>query len=351
MRILMLSTDAQPVPPEYYGGIERVVGEVGAGLVQRGHDVTLMALPGSHLPGAKCLEWKEWAGVPNSIGRGVQALVAARRFKAEFIHSFGQTKWIVPWCLSGGKALISYGVLPQPRARGPIRLFRDQLLLAGCSDYLSAAGAAQVSGRWRTAYNCIDVGRYRFEGSVAVEAPLVFLSRIDRIKGVDVAIEVAERSGRRLIIAGNHAEEGDSGHFWRDSIVPRLNSPRIEYVGPVNDAEKNALLGQAAALVVPIQWDEPFGMVFVEALACGTPVISCPRGALPEIVRSGVEGFLAGEVEELVQAVDKLGEIDRSDCRRRVEECFSTDRTVLVYENLYLELLGQRSLQEHERSN
>ena len=345
MRILILSTDAQPVPPEHYGGIERVVAEVAAGLIRRGHEVALLALAGSHLRGATCLTWRESTGLPRSIGRGLQALVAARRFEAEFIHSFGQTKWVVPWCLSGGKALISYGVLPQLRARGPIRLFRDRLLLAGCSDYLSTAGAARVSGRWRTAYNCLDVRGYRFEQSVAANAPLVFLSRIDWIKGLDIAIDIAERSGRRLMIAGNHADEGESGHYWRDVVRPRLTSPRIEYVGPVNDQEKGELLGQAAAMVVPIRWDEPFGMVFIEALACGTPVISCPRGALPEIVRSGVEGFLAEQVEDLVRAVDRLGEIDRHACRRRVEECFSTERTAAVYENLYRELLSASSPQ------
>ncbi len=342
MRILILSTDGIPVPPEHYGGIERIVAEVGGGLVRRGHEVALLAAPGSRLEGVQCSSWNTWPALPDAVGHGVQALLAARQFRADLIHSFGQTKWLLPWCLTGGRAVISFGALPQTRVRQMLRPFRNRLLLAGCSNYLSSAGAAIIGGRWRTAYNCVDLHRYEFERSVAPNAPLVFLSRIDAVKGVHVAIEIAERSGRRLIIAGNRADSGDTGRYWREVVEPRLKNPGIDYVGPVNDAQKNRLLGQAAALVVPIQWDEPFGVVFIEALACGTPVVSCARGALPEIVRDGVEGFLGNSVGELASAVARLREIDRQACRRRVEECFSTERIVDTYEKLYQELLDRR---------
>lgn len=340
MRILIVATDSQPVPPEHYGGIERIVAEVGGELVRRAHEVTLLALEGSEVKGAHCLAWQARRGVPTAIGRGLQVLTAAREAGAQFIHSFGETKWLFPWCLAGGKTLVSYQVLPQPRTRHLLGPFQRRVVLAGCSDYLSAAGARLVPGRWRTAHNCVDLRRYNFQASVAPDAPLVFLSRIDPIKGVHLAIEIAERAGRRLILAGNHTEEGESGRYWRESVVPRLRSPGVEYIGPVNDAEKDRLLGQAAALIVPIQWDEPFGIVFIEALACGTPVISSPRGALPEIVRPGIEGFLGDSVAELTQAVARIGEIDRHACRQRVESHFSTATTVDTYERLYRELLG-----------
>ncbi len=351
MRILVVSTDAQTVPPEHYGGIERIVAEVATGMVRRGHEVTLLAPAGSQLPGMDCVPWKSWAGVPKSIGRGSQVLAAARGCGAEFVHSFGETKWLVPWSLTGGRTLLSYQVLPQPRTRSLLRLFGERLLLAGCSDYLCAAGAARVAGRWRTAHNCLDLQRYRFQPKVAADAPLVFLSRIDPIKGVHLAIDIAERTGRRLILAGNHTEQGASGDYWREKVKPRLRPPWIEYIGPVNDVEKDALLGQAAAMVVPIQWDEPFGIVFIESLACGTPVLSCPRGALPEIVRSGVEGFLANGIKELTRAVGRLGEIDRQACRRRVENCFSAERTVATYERLYHELLERRPMAARESAS
>ncbi|MEI6723786.1 MAG: glycosyltransferase [Betaproteobacteria bacterium] len=334
-----MSTHGIPVPPEHYGGIERVVANVGAGLVQGGHEVALLAAAGSRLDGAQCSFWANSGWIPDALDHGLQVLGAARRFRADLVHSFGQTKWLLPWCLSGGRAVISFGALPQPRTRQMFRLFREQLLLAGCSNYIADAGAALVAGRWRTAYNCLDMHRIEFAASVDPDAPLVFLSRIDANKGAHVAIEVAKKAGRRLIIAGNHAESGESGRYWRDVVQPLLEFPAVEYVGPVNDAQKFALLGRAAAMLVPIQWDEPFGVVFIEALACGTPVISCPRGALPEIVRDGVDGFLREGVDALAGAVARLEEIDRSACRRRAEDCFSTARIVDRYEHLYDELL------------
>jgi glycosyltransferase involved in cell wall biosynthesis len=114
-----------------------------------------------------------------------------------------------------------------------------------------------------------------------------------------------------------------------------LGRDGIEYVGPVNDAQKRELLGQAAAMIVPIEWEEPFGIVFAEALACGTPVISCPRGALPEIVRDGREGFLVSDVDEAVSAIECLPSIKRSDCRARAESHFSVQAIVPKYQLLY----------------
>src|SRR5262249_47761422 len=155
----------------------------------------------------------------------------------------------------------------------------------------------RAGGEWRAVHNFVDTDFYTFQPAVAADAPLVFLSRVERIKGAHTAIEVARRAGRRLIIAGNRASAGPEPDYREHGIAPRLG-PGMEYVGQVDEAQKNVLLGQAAAMVVPIEWDEPFGIVFAEALACGTPVISCPRGALPEIVRPGTDGFLVTSVAE-----------------------------------------------------
>ncbi|MDY7024129.1 MAG: glycosyltransferase, partial [Cyanobacteriota bacterium] len=192
---------------------------------------------------------------------------------------------------------------------------------------------------WHPIHNCVEPEKFTFKPDVAEDAPLVFLSRIERIKGAHTAIKVAQKTGRPLLIAGNYSTTGEAGSYWENEILPHLGKNGIEYVGTVNDEQKNELLGQAAAMIVPIEWEEPFGIVFAESLACGTPVISCPRGALPEIVRPGIDGYLINTVEEACTAVENLPKIDRYNCRQRVEECFSTSAIVDRYEQLYQTLL------------
>jgi glycosyltransferase involved in cell wall biosynthesis len=186
----------------------------------------------------------------------------------------------------------------------------------------------------------VELEKYTFQPTVAEDdAPLVFLSRVERIKGAHTAIAAARQTGRRLLIAGNHGTTGEEGRYWQEEIVPYLGQDGIEYVGTLNDAQKNALLGKAAAMIVPIEWEEPFGIVFAEALACGTPVISCPLGALPEIVRHGIDGYLVNNLEQACTAIQNLPQIDRHNCRQRAEECFSASAIVAKYEQLYHSLI------------
>jgi glycosyltransferase involved in cell wall biosynthesis len=212
------------------------------------------------------------------------------------------------------------------------------LAYTGCSEFIANMGRKH-GGVWHAIPNFVDTDFYEFSRAVADEAPLVFLSRVEQIKGAHIAIEVAKKTGRRLLIAGNHAESGPDREYWDDIIKPELGQNGIEYVGPVGDATKASLLRSALAMIVPIQWDEPFGIVFVEALACGTPVISCARGALPEIIREGVDGFLIRSVDEACRAVRSIAEIDRGECRLRAENAFSAKIVVRRYETLYETLL------------
>jgi glycosyltransferase involved in cell wall biosynthesis len=340
MRVLFVGTDFAPVPPTHYGGIERVVAEISASMARRGHACALLATPGSGVEGVDTHVWQPASRLSSAVSFGMQTLSLGRAFEADLVHSFGQTKWIMPWAMSGGRALLSFGVLPQRRIRLVRPLLAGRLLFAGCSDYITRAGRDLIGGRWRTVYNCLDVTRYRWTDTVADDAPLVFLSRIDPIKGPHLAIDLARRAGRRLVIAGNHVEDGVAGEYWRDMVKPRIDGTAVEYVGPVNDTQKNALLMQSAGLLVPIQWDEPFGLVFIEALASGTPVISFARGSLPEIVREGVDGFLGRSDDELLRGIARLRDIDRRVCRQRVEDCFSTERIADRYEALYSEAIN-----------
>jgi glycosyltransferase involved in cell wall biosynthesis len=201
---------------------------------------------------------------------------------------------------------------------------------------------AEHIGNWVMIPNGVPLARYNFRQSVAPDAPLIFLGRIEEIKGPHLAIEIARRSGRRLIIAGNIPDEKRS---WVESnVLAHVDGDRVRYVGPVDDDQKNALLGEAAAFLMPILWEEPFGIVMAEAMACGTPVIGLRRGAVPEVVEDGVTGFVCDDVDGLVSAVEKLKSINRIDCRKIIEDVYSDNQIVSRYEARYYQLISTKRL-------
>jgi glycosyltransferase involved in cell wall biosynthesis len=163
---------------------------------------------------------------------------------------------------------------------------------------------------------------------------------VEEIKGPHLAIEIAKRADRRLIIAGNIPD--DKRKWAEDHVLCHVDSDRVQFIGPVDDVQKNALLGRAAALLMPILWEEPFGIVMIEAMACGTPVLGLARGAVPEVVDHGVTGFVASTVEDLVRSVPQLPHLRRQACRDRVQRLYSAEVVVAAYETLYTERLAQR---------
>jgi glycosyltransferase involved in cell wall biosynthesis len=384
MRILITADPELPVPPKLYGGIERIVDILVRELRARNHEVALMAHRQSTVAATRLFAWPglrsqyRWDMLRNTFA----LWRAARRFKPDVLHSFSRMAYLLPLMLTQGKKqkvengkqrtedrrqmsglisdlppgrrplraggrpptsglrlLMSYQRKPTERqvARA-VKLAGQNLAFTGCSEHICREGRTG-GGKWRAIPNCVELDKYTFQSSVSADAPLVFLSRVERIKGAHTAIAVAKRTRRPLLIAGNHGEAGEEGHYWRTEILPHIGKNGVEYVGAVDDVQKNNLLGHAAGMIVPIEWDEPFGIVFAEALACGTPVISCPRGALPEIVRNGVDGYLVNSLDEACAAVVKLPSINRADCRRRAETAFSSGVVVEKYLDLYSELL------------
>jgi glycosyltransferase involved in cell wall biosynthesis len=214
--------------------------------------------------------------------------------------------------------------------RRAVRIAGDSLSFAGASasvyDELPAQNGS--GGRWHTLYDAIDTSKYDAVGCVPADAPLVFLGRIERIKGAHSAIAIARRAGRQLILAGNHATSGPEADYFVREVQPLLDD-RIRYVGPVDDEAKNRLLGGAAALLFPIEWKEAFGIVMAEAMACGTPVIGFRRGSVPEVVTDGVTGFVCADVEAAAAAVAKIGTLDRARVRAECEARFS-DRVLVA---------------------
>ena len=340
MRILLTSDPEIPVPPEFYGGVQRLVDSLLVNLKSRGHQVALVAHPDSKSPADQFFHWEGIRSqrFSDTIGNIKVLRKAVKTFRPDIIHSFSRLIYLLSVIATPLPKVMSYGRSPSYRAvYMGAKLAGKSLTFAACSDHIRTTGEL-AGGQWKTIYNWIDIEKYKFESKVEPNAPLVFLSRVERIKGAHTAIEIAKQTGKRLLIAGNYSNDGEEGHFWRSEILPHLGLNGIEYIGAVNDQQKNELLGKASAMIVPIEWDEPFGMVFTESLACGTPVISCPRGALPEIVRQGIDGFLINSVEEGCQAVNNIAKIERFNCRQRVEELFSASVVIGQYQNLYKKL-------------
>jgi glycosyltransferase involved in cell wall biosynthesis len=340
MRVLYAADPFLPVPPTQYGGIERVVASLARQALEAGHEVALLAHPESFIPGVTIYPLAVGrSGANSDLSRNIfRVRAAAREFQPDILHSFARLATLLAVLPASLPKIMSFQRDPTPRTvRGAGYLASGSLLFAGCSQAISARGRLG-GGRWETVPNGIDLELYPFRAETPPDAPLVFLSRIERVKGAHRAIAAARASGRSLILAGNRSSCGPEADYWDQEIAPHLGRDGISYVGPLDDRGKSDLLGGAAALLVPIEWEEPFGLVFAEALACGTPVISSPRGALPEIITSGREGFLCRDEDELVAAIGRLPEINRAACRQKAESCFSSTLMYRRYESIYRRL-------------
>ena len=335
MRVAITADPEIPVPPKRYGGVERIVHMLVRGLVERGYDVTLFAHPDSEVP---C----KLEPYPGSRSRSnsdllrnmwhVSSKVLQRRY--DLIHSFGRLAYLLPTLPTRVPKLMSYErLITARRVMWGERLARGTLHFTGCSRHLIKSFLGKDN--WHVVYNGVPMATYQFREKVSEDSPLVFLGRIEEFKGPHLAIEVALRSGRRLIIAGNVPHQTKHQIFFEEKIRPHIDGDKIKYVGPVTDEQKNEVLGRAAALLMPLVGEEAFGIVMAEALACGTPVLGFNRGPIPEVVENMVNGFVCESVEEMVAAVKRIEVIERRACRRIVEEKFSDRAVVDAYERLY----------------
>ena len=341
LRILVTVDPEIPVPPTHYGGIERIVDLLVRGLVSRGHEVTLLANAASRVP---C----KIRAFPGLHSRPLGDLCRNTWFtsmeileqRPDIIHSFGRLGYLLPVLPLPVPKVMSYQRTISPRSvEFGEKLSRGTLHFTGCSAKLIDRFKARKN--WHVIYNGVPAETYRFNATVDGDAPLVFLGRIKEIKGPHLALEVARQSGRRLVIAGNVPENQRA--FFERQILPFVDGDRVRFSGPVNDAEKDRLLGECAALLMPILWDEPFGIVMAEALACGTPVIGFNRGSVPEIVQDGRNGFVCDSVAQMVAAVRRLERLDRGQCRLAMEERFSDRRLIDAYEALYRRIVRKGS--------
>jgi glycosyltransferase involved in cell wall biosynthesis len=339
MRILFLMDPFIPVPPHHYGGIERVIADLVDAFHARGHQVSLWAGPGSHASGdvrtfGTAGEWSAWSNVRNTLI--VSGRFYARPGAFDVVHNFGRLAYlagILPWSMPKVQTYmrpVNANNMRKVRALGARRLA-----------FTAVSGAIRDTGLpgggdWHVVYNCASPERYTTRTDVdAGRAPLVFLGRLERCKGAHSAIDVATRLGRPLVIAGNLSTNPVERAYFDREVQPRIDGTLVRYVGVVDDAQKNELLGSAAALLLPIEWEEPFPVVLPEAMLCGTPVIAFRRGGVPEGIDEGRTGFVCDTVDEMAGAVQKLGQIRRADCRSEAERRFSVTVIADAYERLY----------------
>ncbi len=341
MRIGITVDPYLPVPPQHYGGIERVVAFLVRELRKRGHEVTLFAHPDSDVAD-RLVPY----GVPPHEGLArrtrelwqVGSVVWKMRGQFDLVHSFGRLAALLP--VLGSRRLAK--IQSYQRDGIPWRSVQVANVLAGDSICFTACSARMfrermqqgaVASQWEVIFNGVDLDSYEFKRSVAPDAPLVFLGRLEPIKGAHHAIQIAYATGKKLVIAGNQVKSCQD-YFARE-IAPHIDGRQIQYVGPVDDQQKNLLLGSARAFLMPIDWEEPFGIVMAEALACGTPVIGFNRGSVPEVIQDGTNGYICRDVVEASKAVARLDQIDRAEVRRDCESRFSHTVIVDQYEHLY----------------
>ena len=341
LRILLVMDAFIKVPPDHYGGIERVVADVADRFAAAGHEVTLWAAPGSRVNGRTVPfgregEWTRWSNVRNTLTLAGRFL-GPMRF--DVIHNFGRLAYLAPVLARDVPKVQTY-----MRAVDPGNMATARRLGARRLHYTAVSAAIADTGHpgggdWSVIYNCAVPARYRFAGATdAAAAPLVFLGRLDRIKGVHHAITVAQRLRRRLIVAGNISPLAHEQDYFEREVRPRIDGELVSYIGPVGDAAKQELLGHAAAMLMPIEWEEPFPVVLPESMLCGTPLIAFRRGGVPEGIDHGRTGFLCDTVDEMTALVARLPEIDRAAVRAEAERRFSDTAIAADYEQLYRRL-------------
>jgi glycosyltransferase involved in cell wall biosynthesis len=351
MRVLLVMDPLIPVPPRHYGGIERVIADLADGLVARGHQVTLWAGPGSGTSATLETfgdegEWTRWSNVRNTLTLTARFIRDDGRF--DVIHNFGRLAYlslVFPWDVP--KVQTYMRTINPENMRKAARLGARRMHFTAVSAAIRDTGAPG-GGEWSVIYNCADPDRYTFRGDTSpTAAPLVFLGRLDRCKGPHTAIDVARRLNRRLIIAGNISPVAEEQQFFKREVEPRIDGSLVTYIGPVDDAQKDALLGGAAAMLMPIEWEEPFPVVLPESLLCGTPVIAFRRGGVPEGIEDGKTGFNCDTLEEMCDAVGRLPGINRATCRAEAERRFSGRAITDEYEALYRRLMAARNNGSH----
>jgi glycosyltransferase involved in cell wall biosynthesis len=336
MRIGMIAPLVESVPPRRYGGTERVVSVLTEELVRRGHDVTLFASGDSRTSATLVPCSSRSLRSDPTQDTVVHSLISmgeayARACDLDILHNHNDYLGFAFARLASTPTVhTAHGRLDLAEVRRVYGHYRDQPLVSLSEEQASALPHARWVG---TVPNAIDLDTLHLRTEPGDY--LVFLGRISPEKRPDRAIEIARDVGVPLIMAAK-VDPADRD-YYEAAIAPLIarNSDLVTFLGEVDDTEKDDLLGGALAYLFPIDWPEPFGLTMAEAMATGTPVIATALGAVPRVVAHGRTGFVCATFSQMVDAVGRVGEIDRRDCRAHVERNFSPAAMATAYERVY----------------
>jgi glycosyltransferase involved in cell wall biosynthesis len=342
VRIAVVVPPWIPVPPDGYGGIEWVASLLVEQLVEHGHDVTLFASGGSRTK-AELISVFDVAPTGRMHENIPDAFHAARAVREIVARADTDRAFDVVHDHSACIFLALAPLLPAPMVHTVHGAFTPEMrslysAVAGRTTFVCISRAQRddmpelpVAA---VVPNAVDIDGYAFRKEK--EDFLFALGRVCRAKGQDTAIAVAKRTGMPLVIAGK-VDPGQDTEYFEQAVLPHVDGEHVRFEGEVSDERKRELCARARAMLFPVRWPEPFGLVMIEAMSCGTPVIATPYGAVPEVVTDGVTGFVVGDEDAMVHAVHRIDEIDPAVCRADVEARFSpsamADAYIRVYEN------------------
>jgi glycosyltransferase involved in cell wall biosynthesis len=347
LQIAMVSTPWFEVPPKGYGGIESVCHVLAEGLTSRGHDVALIGAGTDHDSAGFIPTFTEPAdglGTGESVTvEGIHALRATR-----YISDMERVDVVHDHSVLGPALADRHGAPTVVTAHGPIegtvgdlfRLFPRNVAPVAISD--SQRSAAPDVPWVSTIHHGIDVEEIPFREDK--EDFLLFLGRMDPTKGPHVAIDAAREAGSRLVMAAKCSDPHEKA-FFEETVEPRLG-PDVEWLGEADEDTKRELLARARALLFPIDWEEPFGLVMIEAMAAGTPVLAFRRGSVPEVVVDEITGVIVDRPEELVEAIERVDSLDPNACREHVRRRFSLETMIDRYESLFSDLARRGATKE-----
>jgi len=342
MRVAMLSPIAWRTPPRHYGPWESVVSSLTEGLIASGIDVTLFATEDSKTKGrlhAVCKKGYEEDKLVNT--KVWECLHISELFeRAEEFSLIHNHFDFLP---------LTYSNLVTTPLISTIHGFSSSDILPVYKKYNGKVFYVAISNADRvreldytaTIHHGIELDQFEFQSSP--EDYLLFFGRIHHDKGAKEAIEIAGACGKRLVMAGIIQDQ----EYYRQYVFPFIDNYKVIYMGSADPMKRNKLLRNASALLHPINFNEPFGLSVVEAMACGTPVIAYNRGSMPEIIEHGKNGFLVQDKDEAIKVVGKIKSIERKQCRKSVEECFTVDHMVEKYIQTYKEILDKKKKENH----